>query len=683
MKKFRTKPRQGKAKEASKSALLPKQAARMMKEAYIKQLDQRPKGAEDSPHQTPGQVERAGRWASDELAGQAMELGRKYAKRKFAAGRVEARSGPKAVPHEGNNLPVEGTPGERPAPEAPASTPRERPAAERPRTAPKERPMADRTSTPIKDRQTVERGSAAPEHRQPGAGRQPQRGGCARTDRPTAQAVPRRDTGAAAKATARNHRPEAVPLKTRSRQMIRERPRFGLRGSEVSASSGSHSGGKASRPAKAPLPSKLRREAVKSAARPAARSAGSAARAAKAAKRQMQRRMLTQTRQTVKGAAGLFRRAIQVVAKAAAAVTGAVSAVVGGCVLLVALVVIIVIAAVVSSPFGLFFAQEPTALDAVSVSQAVGSVNIAYNTKLEQLQAGGYDHIDIQGTAPDWPDVLAVFAVKVAGADAGGMDVATLDADRVGKLTAVFWDMTALASTVETIYHPDSNPDDDVDDSWTERILHITITPKTADDMRAAYGFTTYQNSALDELLSDRATLSALAGSLTITSADVLDILRSLPDDLSPQRRAVVEKVLSLVGKVNYFWGGKSYVIGWDSRWGTLQKVTSPGSSTSGTYRPYGLDCSGFLDWALRNAGLHSDGHWYIGRNLTAVSLADALPGDFALYPDASHVGMVVGWNAAGKLLVCHCSSGMNNVVVTEFSASGFTAVGRQALVPG
>lgn len=682
MKKFRTKPRQGKAKEASKSALLPKQAARMMKEAYIKQLDQRPKGAEDSPYQTPGQVERAGRWAADELAGQAMELGRKYAKRKFAAGRVEARSGPEAVPHEGDGLP-EGTPGERTAPEAPASTPRERPAAERPRTAPKERPMADRTSTPIKDRQTVGRGSAAPEHRQPGAGRQPQRGGCARTDCPTAQAVPRRDTGAAAKATARNHRPEAVPLKTRSRQMIRERPRFGLRGSEVSASSGSHSGGKASRPAKAPLSPKLRRGAVKSAARPAARSAGPAARAAKAAKRQMQRRMFAQTRQTVKGAARLFRRAIQVVGKAAAAVTGAVSAVVGGCVLLVALVVIIVIAAVVSSPFGLFFAQEPTALDAVSVSQAVGSVNIAYNAKLEQLQAGGYDHIDIQGAAPDWPDVLAVFAVKVAGADAGGMDVATLDADRVGKLTAVFWDMTTLASTVETIYHPDSNPDDDVDDSWTERILHITITPKTADDMRAAYGFTTYQNSALDELLSDRATLSALAGSLTITSADVLDILRSLPDDLSPQRRAVVEKVLSLVGKVNYFWGGKSYVIGWDSRWGTLQKVTSPGSSTSGTYRPYGLDCSGFLDWALRNAGLHSDGHWYIGRNLTAVSLADALPGDFALYPDASHVGMVVGWNAAGKLLVCHCSSGMNNVVVTEFSASGFTAVGRQALVPG
>lgn len=64
-------------------------------------------------------------------------------------------------------------------------------------------------------------------------------------------------------------------------------------------------------------------------------------------------------------------------------------------------------------------------------------------------------------------------------------------------------------------------------------------------------------------------------------------------------------------------------------------------------------------------------------RDLTAVSQADALPGDIVLYPDASHVGMVVGRNEAGKLLVCYCSSGQNNVVITEFAVSGFTVVGR------
>ena len=67
---------------------------------------------------------------------------------------------------------------------------------------------------------------------------------------------------------------------------------------------------------------------------------------------------------------------------------------------------------------------------------------------------------------------------------------------------------------------------------------------------------------------------------------------------------------------------------------------------------------------------------------MTAVSLAAVMLGDFALYPAASHVGLIVGRNEADKLLVCHCSYGMNNVLVTEFSASGFTVVGRQAPVP-
>lgn len=31
-----------------------------------------------------------------------------------------------------------------------------------------------------------------------------------------------------------------------------------------------------------------------------------------------------------------------------------------------------------------------------------------------------------------------------------------------------------------------------------------------------------------------------------------------------------------------------------------------------------------------------------------------------ALYPDASHIGMVVGRDSAGKLLIFHCSSGAN-----------------------
>ena len=70
--------------------------------------------------------------------------------------------------------------------------------------------------------------------------------------------------------------------------------------------------------------------------------------------------------------------------------------------------------------------------------------------------------------------------------------------------------MCSISSEEETIEHPDSDPNDEVDDSWTERILHITISAKTADEMRTVYHFSDYQNEALDALLSEREAMSDL-----------------------------------------------------------------------------------------------------------------------------------------------------------------------------
>ena len=196
-----------------------------------------------------------------------------------------------------------------------------------------------------------------------------------------------------------------------------------------------------------------------------------------------------------------------------------------------------------------------------------------------------------------------------------------------------------------------------------------------------AYAFTRYQNDALDELLADRVALASLASSLTITNADAAEVLQNLPDDLSPERRAVVQNALTLYGKVSYFWGGKSLVLGWDSRWGQLRQVTAAGSSTTGTYRPYGLDCSGFVDWAFYNA---TGGSYIIGHGggatmqhgyCTDISWQDAQPGDLVFYPDNSHVGIICGRDETGKLLVIHCASGANNVVIT--GTSGFVSVAR------
>ena len=199
--------------------------------------------------------------------------------------------------------------------------------------------------------------------------------------------------------------------------------------------------------------------------------------------------------------------------------------------------------------------------------------------------------------------------------------------------------------------------------------------------MREAYRFTGYQNQTLTELLDDPALLDALLSDLDGLQYDAGLLRRALPKDLPGERRAVVERALSLVGKINYFWGGKSLAFGWDDRWGQLAKVTADGSSTTGTYRTYGLDCSGMVDWAFYNAANssyiigHGGGAAMQHSYCTPISWADAQPGDLVFYPGDEHVGIVVGRDANGNLLIIHCASGYNNVVIT--GASGFTSIGR------
>ena len=405
-------------------------------------------------------------------------------------------------------------------------------------------------------------------------------------------------------------------------------------------------------------------------------------RAQAAAQRKAQRKMLQESAQSGRRASKrLGSAAVQAVKEIGKGVASAVSSILsagGGAVVLVLLMTVILVAAIVASPFGILFSNESREAGVVPLSAAVAQVNYEFNERLETLQtADDYDSISVDGQAADWIEVLAVFAVKVAGADVDATDVATMDADRIARLKAVFWDMTTITHRVEIIHHPGSGDDD----GWTERNLYITITAKTAEEMKTEYHFNRNQIAALEELLEQRDLLRELIEDVYSVSRDTAALLRDLPEGLSPEREAVVRTACSLVGKVNYFWGGKSLVIGWDARWGELRQVTAAGSSTTGTYRPYGTDCSGFVDWVFYN---QSGGGYVIGHGggataqhsyCTDISWADAQPGDLVFYPDNSHVGIVGGRDANGELLIIHCASGYNNVVIT--GKEGFTSISR------
>ena len=69
-----------------------------------------------------------------------------------------------------------------------------------------------------------------------------------------------------------------------------------------------------------------------------------------------------------------------------------------------------------------------------------------------------------------------------------------------------------------------------------------------------------------------------------ITDAELNAYLNSLT--CSGTRKELMRAALSLVGRVPYFWGGKS-APGWNEAWNTPRLVTAAGSSSSGTIRPY------------------------------------------------------------------------------------------------
>ncbi len=170
----------------------------------------------------------------------------------------------------------------------------------------------------------------------------------------------------------------------------------------------------------------------------------------------------------------------------------------GGWVVIVVVLVICMIGLLIASPFGIFFLDGGGSPDAVSPTAVIAQINSEYADRLSALQTEGtYDRVEIQGGPPSWPDVFAVFAAKTVGG-ADGAQVSVLDTDTVEKLRTVFWDMTKITTAELEVEHPAEGDTA----AWTEKVLTITVTPRTPDDMRVFYAFTDQQNASLDELLT-------------------------------------------------------------------------------------------------------------------------------------------------------------------------------------
>lgn len=394
------------------------------------------------------------------------------------------------------------------------------------------------------------------------------------------------------------------------------------------------------------------------------------------------RQQTTKTAETaVQKTAQAAGRALRAIIAAAQSLLAAIAA--GGSTVVAMVLVICLIGLLIVSPFGIFFSGEDSGTGH-TMPDAVSMMNSEFSTHIEQIKAENpYDELDMDnaGSAAiisNWRDVLAVYAVRTTTDNVSPDEVATLTEGKMEILREIFWDMNAISYHLETV----SGGEDEGDTV----ILRITVTVKDYLQMADEYRFSADQRKLLEELMQPeyQELFAAPTGSyqdIELSPDEVAKIMENLPADLSEARREVVLTAYQLLGRVHYFWGGKSLVIGWDSRWGMPMEVTAEGSSTTGTVLPFGLDCSGMVDWVFYN---QSGGQYVIGHGggataqhtyCTPIDWSDAQPGDLVFYPEDSHVGIVCGFDSSGNIMIIHCASGYNNVVVT--GKAGFTTVAR------
>ena len=398
-------------------------------------------------------------------------------------------------------------------------------------------------------------------------------------------------------------------------------------------------------------------------------------------KGQVLRDTAIKTAKVAKEAGRKVLRAIVAAAEKLAAAIGT-----GGAAAVSVVVVILLVGMLFASPLGILFAGEDTGTE-IKIPDAVATLNGEFTDEIYCIMEDHpYDELDMQegmeaAMLQNWRNVLAVYAVKVSTDEEHGLDVMTMDEEKLQLLREIFFNANKLEYelTTRTV------------DGERITTLHISVQIKDAMQMANEYGFTAQQREMLEELLKpdyDDIFLSLIGDyqpdGMPIGPVDISDIQGTLPDDLDPLRESIVLTAYQLLGKVTYFWGGKSLVLGWDSRWGTPTTVTAPGSGSTGKVLPFGLDCSGFVDWTFYNA---TSGAYLPGRGggaasqhgyCTNIAWSDALPGDLVFYADDSHVGIVCGYDSVGNLLVIHCSGGQNGVVVT--GREGFAVAARPDL---
>ena len=235
---------------------------------------------------------------------------------------------------------------------------------------------------------------------------------------------------------------------------------------------------------------------------------------------------------TAKVAKEAGKKALRAIAAAVEKLAAAIGA--GGAAAVSVVVVILLVGMLFASPLGILFAGEDTGTE-IKIPDAVATLNGEFTDEIYRIMEDHpYDELDMQegmeaAMLQNWRNVLAVYAVKVSTDEEHGLDVITMDEEKLQLLREVFFDANKLVYelTTRTV------------DGERVTTLHISAQIKDAMRMADEYGFTDQQQEMLEELLKpdyDDIFLSLIGNyqpdSMPIGPVDISDVQGTLPDEI-------------------------------------------------------------------------------------------------------------------------------------------------------
>lgn len=311
------------------------------------------------------------------------------------------------------------------------------------------------------------------------------------------------------------------------------------------------------------------------------------------------------------------------------------------------------------------------------VSNVIETAYQASLSRVEQIiSSGGYNYEASSDATINYAqssagyDTCYILAAYSASLEQQGTD----PEDMTAKLNSVASDMFPVTYEVKETEQTITN-EDGTSSVQTVQYVECTIHPFDNSVINRAFGIdpnaaynqfgATYSEVIINMANALKRTLYGAISpgeSVPLTDEELIAFVNS--QSCTGVQKLLLETALSLVGKVPYFWGGKS-PAGWNDEWNTPKLVTSAGSSSTGTIRPYGLDCSGFTSWIYDTAlgidiGAGTGGQY---PKTTAVSAADLQIGDLGFLAGSggggwNHVLMFAGYGSSGERMWVHSSSG-------------------------